>query len=192
MKANQLATLVLRLLGVYCLLEFVASFVMTSPALPVIFQLASLNRSESVMAITVVVFLALQLAVGVMLIVKSTSWGEKLTPQNMNGANITQISFEQIQVLAFAVAGTLIFSNALPQLLNSLASLFAAISQAGQITGRYSYEGNAQYNIWRMSFSAFGTILKAALGLWMFFGAHGFAHYWRSLKNFGTPKPPEN
>jgi hypothetical protein len=38
---------------------------------------------------------------------------------------------------------------------------------------------------------AAGIILKTALGLWMFFGARGFANLWRTLQNFGTPNPSE-
>ena len=39
---------------------------------------------------------------------------------------------------------------------------------------------------------AVGVLLKAALGLWLFFGAQGFVNCWRSLRNFGTPKPPQS
>jgi hypothetical protein len=38
--------------------------------------------------------------------------------------------------------------------------------------------------------TAIGTLLKAMLGLWLFFGARGFANFWRFLRNAGTPKPP--
>jgi hypothetical protein len=117
------------------------------------------------------------------------SWGEKLAPQNMSEANITSVSFEQVQLLAFAVAGVLIFSNALPQVLNSFSSFFISISQ---VADKNRHTGSVQYYDWRMLLSSAGTISKAALGLWMFFGANGFANFWRSARNFGTPKPPEN
>jgi hypothetical protein len=189
MKANQLATLVLRLLGIYCLIQFVTSFAVTSPAIPILFEMENLSSSEKIVIITTGVFLAFQFAVGILLIVKSVSWGEKLAPQNMSEANITSVSFEQVQLLAFAVAGVLIFSNALPQVLNSFSSFFISISQ---VADKNRHTGSVQYYDWRMLLSSAGTISKAALGLWMFFGANGFANFWRSARNFGTPKPPEN
>jgi hypothetical protein len=113
-------------------------------------------------------------------------WGEKLTPKNIGEGNITAVSFEQIQILAFAVAGVLIFSEALPQLLNSISSFFTSLNQ---VAGRSQPPAYTEFN-WRSLLSAIGTLLKTALGLWLFFGAHGFVNFWRSLRTFGTPKPP--
>jgi preprotein translocase subunit Sss1 len=104
----------------------------------------------------------------------------------MGEGNITAVSFEQIQMLVFAVAGVLIFADALPQLLNSISSFFTSLNQ---VTGRSQYPANAEFN-WHSLLAAIGILLKAALGLWLFFGARGFANLWRSLRTFGTPKPP--
>jgi hypothetical protein len=85
--------------------------------------------------------------------------------------------------------GALIFTGALPQLLSSILSFYSSLIQ---ITGRNQYSDGTQYYNWRALFIAVGTFLKAALGLWMFFGAHGFSNFWRLLRNFGTPNPPMN
>jgi hypothetical protein len=50
----------------------------------------------------------------------------------------------------------------------------------------------AQYIDWHLVLLAFGALLKTALGLWMFFGARGFANLWRSSRNFGTPNSLSN
>jgi|GEM_PF-1436963 preprotein translocase subunit Sss1 len=184
MKANQLATLVLRLLGVYCLIVFVPMVPLFSS---VLFYARSSNDASGMAAIILtVLFLFFWLGIGILLIVRSGPWGEKLTPKNTGEGNITAVSFEQIQTLAFAVAGVLIFSEALPQLLNSIFSFFTSLNQ---VTGRSQPPAYAEFN-WQSLLAAIGILLKAALGLWLFFGAQGFANLWQSLRTFGTPKPP--
>jgi preprotein translocase subunit Sss1 len=184
MKPNQLATLVLRLMGIYCLIVFVPMVPLFSS---VLFYARSGNDGSGTAAIILaVLFLIFWLGIGILLIVRSVPWGEKLTPKNMGEGNITAVSFEQIQMLVFAVAGVLIFADALPQLLNSISSFFTSLNQ---VTGRSQYPANAEFN-WHSLLAAIGILLKAALGLWLFFGARGFANLWRSLRTFGTPKPP--
>ena len=188
MKANQLVTLVLRLLGIYCLIQVIPAVTVASSVVPVIFAQHNLDHSAIPMMLVAVLFLTFQIAVGVILITQSVPWGEKLAPGNPDEGIITAISFEQVQVLAFAAVGVLIFADALPQLFNSVYSIVYSMSQ---ITGRNQYAGDTRY-IWQPILTAIGTILKAALGLWMFFGARGFANFWRSLRTFGTPKAPED
>jgi hypothetical protein len=186
MKANQLATLVLRLLGIYCLVVYVPIVPLFSG---ILFSARNASDNSGIATIIIVVlFLVFWLGIGISLIACSVPWGEKLAPKDVGEAKTSAISFEQVQTLAFAVAGILIFAEALPQLLNSVSSFFISLNQ---VTGRNQYPPNDQFN-WRSLLAAVGTFLKAALGLWMFFGAHGFANFWRSLRNFGTPKPPEN
>jgi hypothetical protein len=187
MKANQLATLVLRLLGIYCLIQIVPTVVALS-TLGIIAQTIEHSDNSNVMTFVQASIPSIcWFVIAVLLFVFSIPWGKKLT-KDLNEASITTISFEQVQILAFAVAGILIFAEALPQLLNSVSSFFISLNQ---VTSRNQYPPNAQFN-WRDLLAAVGIFLKAALGLWMFFGARGFTNLWRSLRNFGTPKPPEN
>jgi hypothetical protein len=123
------------------------------------------------------------------LIVFSKPLGEMLSPTNTDEGNITAISFEQVQVLAFAVAGVLIFAETLPQLLSNI---FAFLHYLIQLKEQNPFPDNGwPFNRFGYA-AAMGTFLKAALGLWLFFGARGFANGWRSLRNFGTPKAPGN
>jgi hypothetical protein len=135
-----------------------------------------------------VLFCLLWLVVGFSLIVFSVPWGAKLTT-GLAESNITTLSFEQIQALAFAVAGALIFAESLPQIFNSISSFFAVLEQ---LNHRDQYPTGTQFDSWPALLSASGTFLKAGLGLWLFFGARGVANFWRSMRNFGTPKPPGN
>ena len=185
MKANQLATLVLRLMGIYCLIVFFPIVPVFSNA--VIYAGSIHDYSGIAAIITMILSLAVQLGVGILLIAFSVPWGKRLTT-DFADSNVTALPFEQIQVLAFAVAGVLIFAESLPQLFNSFLSFLNSLHQ---MNAENRIPGEAADN-WRILLTSLGTILKAALGLWMFFGARGFANLWRSLKNFGTPKPPEN
>ena len=186
MKANQLATLVLRLLGIYCLIVLIPMAEMLNNAI----FFAQNNSSRSGTAAVIITFLLLifLLAIGISLIAFSKPLGEMLMPKNAGEGNITAISFEQLQMLAFAVAGVLIFAGALPQLLNNV---FTFLHYLIQLKDKNPYP-DTRWPFNRFGgLAAVGTLLKTALGLWLFFGAHGFANFWRSMRTFGTPKPPQ-
>jgi len=197
MKPNQLATLVLRLFGIYCLIQVIPAITISTSTVAAAqgftYAQGKLDRSEVAMIaamVMVALYLAFWLVVGILLIVRSVPWGEMLTPKDIGEGNITEVSFENIQTLVFAAAGVLIFAGALPQLLNSIFSFFSNTHQiiGGNSSGSTSYNN---YN-WRALLIAIGTLIKAALGLWLFFGARGFANFWRSLRTFGTPKSPQS
>jgi hypothetical protein len=187
MKAKQLATLVLRLLGIYWLIQIIPIIALASGLIFSMPQNPNESRAPEVL-IGCIVWVACCL-VGVLLLVRSESWSEKLVPKGTTETSGTAVSFEQIQVLTFAAAGILVLAGALPQLFNSIYSIFIWLHQNPD---KNPYLNNSFSNNPRLILSAAGTLLKAALGLWLFFGAHGFANFWRSLRNFGTPKPPEN
>jgi len=187
MKANQLATLVLRLLGIYCLIQIVPTVIALS-TVGIIAQTIEHSNNSIVMTFGQASIPSIcWLVIAVLLFVFSIPWGKKLT-KDFNEASMTTIPFEQIQVLAFAVVGVLIFAGGVSQLFVSIQSALASLKHLN----KDQYSGGMQFNDWHTVLFAVGVILKTALGLWMFFGARGFANFWRSLKNFGTPKPPEN
>jgi len=126
------------------------------------------------------------LTIGVLLIVRAKSWGEKLVPVVTADMSASPISFEQVQVLAFAITGVLIFADALPQLFNSVAQL---LNWATAGKDDWQRQGAHRVYSFQEATVAFGTILKAILGLVLFFRARGFANFWRSLRQFATPKP---
>jgi len=181
MNANQLAALVLRLLGIYCLVEFIPFVSVFGSA---IFHAGSTHDNSGIAAMIIAILsLVFWLGAGILLIAFSVPWGKRLT-KDFAESNVTALPFEQVQVLAFAVAGTLIFAETLPQ-------LFSRIYSLTQLAGRDQH-GGMKAEIWLTLLPAVGTFLKAGLGLWMFFGARGFANSWRWLRNFGTPNPPKN
>ncbi len=190
MKANQLATLVLRLLGIYCLIQVIPAFNLVINMMPMMHGTPMDGHNDTFSNVALIMALSfpfgLRLIAGILLLRRSVTWGERLMPNESGQENITAISFQQAQVLAFAIAGVLIFADALPSLflgIFNLADWFESHARHPELQSDYTL---------RNGLTALGALAKALLGLVLFFCAHGFANFWRSLKNFGTPKPPEN
>jgi hypothetical protein len=190
MKANQLATLVLRLLGIYCLIQVIPAFNLVINMMPVMqgTPMDGHNYTFSNVALIVALLFpfGLRLIAGILLLRRSVTWGERLVPNESAQENATVISFQQAQVLAFAVAGVLIFADALPSL---FLGIFNLVNWFEAHTSHPELQSNSTL---RSGLTALGALAKALLGLGLFFCAHGFANFFLSLKNFGTPKPPEN
>jgi len=193
MKPNQLATLTLRLLGIYCLIDVIPSFTIIPTAVAFAQSEPIDGRSHMLtnVAVLVAAFLPfiIKLVAGVLLLVYSKTWGERLAQQEVAAENLTTISFEQVQVLTFAGIGILIFADALPQLFNSIFHLLSWM-----MAGQDDWQRQNSYRTYssREVTVAIGIIAKAILGLVLFFRARGFAHFWRSLRSFATPQPPQN
>ena len=178
MKANQLAILALRLMGIYCLVEGISMLPFFVTA-----TFGGAKGPDFSMAIGGAATLVVISAVGILLIVFSVSWGGKLTPTEASEEKNSPVTFRQVQVFGFALAGILIFANALPQLFNSIFNLLRATST----------NPDGFFNTSRSQIEyAIGTIAKAVFGIGLFFGADGFANFWSSLRNFATPKPPQS
>jgi hypothetical protein len=82
----------------------------------------------------------------------------------------------------------LIFAGTLPRLFMNFYELFHQL---------LSHQASYPYPILFSAYQNFvtpaiGSLLKAALGLYLFFASHGFANFWRLLRNFGTPHPPQS
>jgi hypothetical protein len=190
MRANQLATLVLRLLGIYCLIQVIPTIAVVTTAVSFV-QAPSVDGKEQMLSnITIVMVamlpLACRLVLGILLIARSIAWGERLTAKIAGQENIAAISFQQAQVLAFAVAGILIFADALPALFTGVFNL------ATWLKAHANHSEYQDHATLRSALTALGALARALLGLGLFFCSHGFANFWRSLRNFGTPKPPAN
>jgi hypothetical protein len=190
MKANQLATLVLRLLGIYCLIQIIPVFNLAINTIPLMQGPQTDGRNSTFSQIVLFMVLlfpfGLRLIIGILLLKRSAIWGNRLVPDENGQDCITAISFQQAQTLAFAVAGVLIFADALPSLFTGIFNL------VNWFESHVSHPELQSNSTVRSGLTALGALAKALLGLGLFFCAHGFANFWRSLKNFGTPKPPEN
>jgi hypothetical protein len=186
MKPNQLATLVLRLLGVYCLIQVVPTITILSS---IVIVAQTIGHSDNPVLMTFVEASIpgfCWLLVAILLLLFSVPWGEKLA-WGLTGENTAEISFEHLQTLAFAVVGVFLVAEGLSQLCGSAYSVFTSVEHFD----KDQFPMGPRFIDWHSLFSAFGFILKTAIGAWMFFGTQGFVNFWRSMRNFGTPKPPQ-
>ncbi len=181
MKPNQLATLVLRLLRVYSLVEAIPLLVINTSSAVAIGEPVDSGNSNAALITWLILPPIFRIGIGIFLFVWAEALSDKLVPREVNDKSGSSISFEDVQALAFAVVGVLVFAGALPQ---SLRSVFDLVQT---LTDHEVYWASK----WRSATVAIGTILEAALGLALFFRARGFAGFWRSLKTFATPKPPQ-
>ena len=177
MKPNQLATLVLRLLGVYCLALVIPTISFGLSAVSLAQAEPADGKDDRFFDIALVVSgvlpIFIRLATGVLLLVQSRKWGERLVPKDCGQENITAVSFEQAQLLAFAIVGVLIFASALPSTFKSIFNL------AQSLTDSSVYWASR----WRQGTEATGSLIEAVLGLVLFFRAHWFVKFWRSFQS---------
>ena len=180
MKLNQVATLTLRLLGIYCLIASIPHFSVLGNFIVLGRLRSAVDAFGLLLAFLPGVFM---LVTGVLLLVLAGPLAATITPQAAAETTVTPISHEHVEALAFAVAGVLIFFSALPQLISSFFVLINAAASQSRWAVSPTYVG---YTL-RDGLVAVGTILKAAAGLVLFFRARGFANFWRSMRNFATP-----
>src|SRR5271170_5106445 len=131
MKANQLATLVLRLLGIYCFIQIVPKIVALSSMGMVARTIEHSDNSIIMTFVQASIPSICWLVIAVLLFVFSIPWGERLT-KGISEEKITGISFEQVQVLAFAVVGALIFAEAISQLFGSIQSALISLKHSNK------------------------------------------------------------
>src|SRR2546426_202844 len=126
MKPNQLATLTLRLMGIYCLIQSVPILGVFGTV--IFFAQHSDGGSTATALIASLLPGVCMLVIGVLLICFAAGGEKKLSPPVTADVSVSPISFEQVQVLAFAVTGVLIFADALPQLFKCIDSLISWVT----------------------------------------------------------------
>src|SRR5450432_1618136 len=116
MKANQLAALVLKLMGVFSLVEAIPLLVMNFSSSSFIGESAGGNKSSNATLIAWLVLPSIiRIGIGIYLLARAELLAQKLMSQELHDKTISTVSFGEVQVLAFALAGIFIFSAALPQ-----------------------------------------------------------------------------
>lgn len=181
MTAQQLATLLLRLLGLYCLLQ---TFSLLGTTILLAVSTSGRSMAGEVLTLLLVGLPVLgTLLLGLGLLVGARRLGRYF----VCGADdaVATVSFEQVQTLAFAVVGLLIFAESLPNLWNAAYVLALALLDSQD---QMRIPAPHRFAEWGR---AAGTLLQAALGLTLFFGARGFANFWRTLRTAGTPPPSQ-
>ena len=183
MSSLSLALVGLRLLAVY-------TFVQSIPLFAAFGVVGALSRTEDpfgrsqTSAVATALFPgASLLIIAILLYVFSVPLSKYLAAGTSNESSQSACSFEQLQVIAFAVAGILILVFALPSFLRGIE---AVVELRRYVKSGGSVDPHQSYDTWLY---CIGAMAQLVLGLALVFnpGALRNALHW--LRTAGTPRP---
>ncbi len=179
MQKQEIANLILKILGVYVIVQAIAMF-----QYPVFIftQLLRLSERTPAFYVSIVVSLlpaALMFGAGFILIRKSDKLAPALLGEDSgNDIQTSKLSTQEIQAIAFSVVGLYIFVIGVPKLFQFG---FQIISQPMQMeVARISIRAS-----WPNIIS---TFIQCLLGAGLFLQAQGISKFWYQLKRAGDER----
>ena len=179
MSTRNLAIVGLRLLAVYCFVEAISLFT-TLGVMRWISDPGILGISASSAFLLSFLPGASLLLLAVLLFVFSAPIAQRLTPPESSALAETACTFEQLQAIAFAVAGIMILAPVLPNVgraVEGLVSLYKSQQAGGIIDARDLRES------WLY---AIGLIGQVIVGLVLLLNPGGCRKAWNWLRTAGT------
>jgi len=175
MTPINLAVVGLRVLAIYCFIQAVPLF-SAFGLVAAVFAPDSFRGS----IFTSILPGGSLLILAIILFIFSEPLARRLASSARSDAEESICTFEQIQTLAFAVAGILILSTSLPSLGRALQDLFIL----------YSYHKQGGVNPADRVFSnwlhSIGVFAQLAVGLLLLLKPKGFRNVWHRLRTAGT------
>lgn len=182
MSKREFASIMLKLLGIYALLQAV---IMVTPLIlsPGLFNPHTKYNFFFWSALVKSTFPALLLlATAVVLLAYSGSLARKLIKEDGEFSLLATLSGREFQAICFSVAAVFIFASGISgvtMLFSSLWTIASARSQDGIVAHRHvSYAWAAGFTV----------VLRLGLAAYLFFGAPRLADYWHRIHN--APQPP--
>jgi hypothetical protein len=179
MSTRNLAIVGLRLLAVYCFVESIPLFsqfvLMISLPHQEIF-----GTSESAAFRMALLPCGSLLLLAALLFAYSVPLARRLAPDESASPAEMACTFEQLQAIAFAVAGILILAAALPSLgraAEGLITLYKYRRESGAVD-LHELRGSWLYS--------FGVIAQIIIGLVLLLNPRGFRNIWNWLRTAGT------
>lgn len=177
MKTRELASLALKLLGVYAVIEALPLLQYLQYVLAVIDQAG--QRDSGVQPWTAVLGLGpllLMAGTAFLLLTRSDGLARMLVPEDREMAT-GGLSGQEIQTIAFSVAGAMVFILGLPALLQVILRL--------TILGPAYYGNRQSADSWFVSMvlAGLGPFLQCVLGIVLFFRSRGVANFWHGLQS---------
>ncbi len=173
MTQNQIASLSLRLLGLYSIIESI-------PLLRELWQVFAWRGSKiemesgplhtDLMLIGILTSFALLLLVGLCLIFFSNSLAKKMTTEEEIVNETTKLTAKNIQGIAFSIVGLVMIVIAIPHLAQLAANLQALKSAKEEMIKQKISIGTWAYSI--------GLAVQFIVGLLLFLGGRGLSTIW--------------
>jgi hypothetical protein len=179
MSSINLAIVGLRLLAIYCCIQSVPLF-STFGFTAVLFAPESFGRSQSLAIFTALLPGGFLLMLAILLFIFSHPLARRIASPASPEPGGSACTLEQVQAIAFGVAGLLILAAAFPGLARALQGLvvgYAHHKQSGVNSADWVFSSWAQFA---------GVIVQFLVGALLLLNPKGFRNVWRYLRTAGT------
>jgi hypothetical protein len=173
MTQNQIASLSLKLLGIYSIIESI-------PLLRELSQVFAWRGSKiemesgpihtDLLLIGIITSVGLLLLIGCCLIIFSKSLAKKMITEEEIINSSTELTAKNIQAIAFSIVGLVMIVIAIPHLVQLTANL-----QALKSTGSESVKKDISIGTWAYSI---GIAVQFIVGILLFLGGRGLSSIW--------------
>jgi hypothetical protein len=176
---KNLCIVVLRILGIYCLIE---AFVLMQGLYYVLTMSEEFSKDIGKMIFASLLPSIVLLCIGVLLIVFSRKLANIITPISEVAQENTKYSLQDIQSILFSVVGVLIFALAIPRTFTWISQLISLIMNDSQ---GLRYGPKAIRETW---ISLILSIFQFSIGIGLFFGAKKLSLFWHRVREYSPNK----
>ena len=171
---GDVASLALKLLGIYFLVQSASAFIFL-----IEITISSLRSWQAGRTVYYVAATAMQLAVGLILLLRGDRIALRLLPKSPHQIPSSPGSPVELQAAAFAVVGVFFALTSLPELASTIVQLANDAAQSIQP------EHSAQFVIRQVMKPA----AQLFLGVWLFLGSKRLTAYWQRTHSGSKPPP---
>ena len=178
MSPVNLAIVSLRLLAIYCFVEAIPLF-SAFGLLAAVYSPDAFRGSQSMAILKSLLPGVSLLVLAIVLFIFSVPLARRLASSHSGDGKETVFTFEDLQALAFAVAGILILATSLPNLGRALQDLFILYAYHKQ---GVTNPADRVFSSWLYSI---GVFAEFAVGLLLLLNPKGIRNAWRWLRTAG-------
>jgi hypothetical protein len=187
MTKKEIISLSLKLAGIYCLIMAISHFGYTIPSI-----FSSLMRKgfwAMIISITSLLSLLLYLTPFALLIlfgfylIFSNKLPSKMASSMIQEEKQTPCTFQDIQVLAFSIIGVWLLVSVIPNFIQLIVQIIIVMQHSTSQSSSFVFPGS--YYISRI----LASVLKLALGIYLFSGGKGLAKLWQKCQSTSDMKP---
>lgn len=184
MKPNQIASLSLKILGIYSLIQTISLLRGLSTVLAMLGSPVKAGGggepNTNIMLVGVLVSIGLLLLTGLCLIIFSKVLSKQMVIKDEDNGSTTELSARNIQAISFSVVGLVMVVLAIPHIVQLAATLEAMKSVSSEMVRRSISISSWTYNV------ALGAQFIA--GILLFLGGRGLSTFWFSVQRMRPMK----
>ena len=183
MTKRETATVLLRLMVIYAMLQFAPSLLYV---IGILSSISSSPHPQYAFLSFGITLIAPLIWIGLCLLVLRFSGriAGRLMPEDGDAGSLLTLSFDQCQTLGFNFIGLLLIVQAFPQLIQ----LISTIRFEGYVTGMAG-----RVDVYRRLLpNALAFLAQLLAGLFLFFRARGLARHWAMLQDRTRPMKKES